>query len=146
MKLKTRNLLLASGVLLATGSAFCAEEAQAPKDLYLKYRSALLKASKIDDLKPFLCKKVVAEIDQTPADMKPMMFGIMKETSPNTVQILSEDLKGDNATLTLTGIGEPAPKNVTITKEEIKGTVKLVKEAGAWKIDKESWEVKVEAK
>ena len=118
-------------------------EALTPKETYLKYRAALPAAQKIEDVSSFMCKRVNEEIKGTPADMKPMMFGFIKETAPKTVQILSEEVKGDNATLVLTGKSEPEVQNGNKVKEDTKGKVTFLKEDGVWKIDKESWDSKV---
>jgi hypothetical protein len=48
---------------------------------------------------------------------------------------------GDKAVLTLTGKSEP---DNSTAKEKTTGTVTLVKEGGAWKIDKEAWDSKIE--
>ena len=141
-----KGLLLAAVCLFLCAQSAVQAEALSAKEVYLKYRSALAKAAKIEDLQSFMAKHVVDEIQQTPADMKPMMFGLMKETAPKTVEILSEEVKGDNALLKLSGKGDSLFKGATITKEDTKGSVKLLRENGEWKIDKESWESKIEAK
>ena len=112
-----------------------------PKDSYLKYRTALAGAHKIEDLQSMLCKTVNEDIAHTPAPMKPMMFDLMKTTAPLSVQVVSEAVSGDNATLTLSGKSEPAGSKV---KEQTSGKVTLVKENGTWKIKKESWNSKIE--
>lgn len=114
-----------------------------PTQAYLKYRTAFATADKVEALQPMFCKKVNEEIDQTPPDMKPQMFGFMKATAPATVQVLSEAVDGDTATLKLSGKTEPSGPNVS---EHTVGKVTLVKEGGAWKIGKEAWDSKVEMK
>ncbi len=130
-------LLLAMGLSLG---ALCAlADNISPKDTYLKYRKSMLAASKIDDLKDYLCKEVNEDINNTPADMKPMMFDLMKSLAPATVEIVSEDVKGDNATLLLKGKGEQGNAAAT---DKSTGKVTLLREGGVWKIHKESWESK----
>lgn len=97
-------LVLAS---LFTLTGVFAADSLSPKEAYLKYKTALSSASKIEDLSTMLSKKVNEEVKNTPPDMKPMMFGLMKESSPHAVQVLTEEVKGDKATLTLTGKTEP---------------------------------------
>lgn len=142
-----KNLKALALAMLVSGlscmPAALADEA-GPKEVYLKYKTAMDSASKIEDLSQFLAKHVNDEIAKTPADMKPMMFGFMKESAPHAVQIISETVDGNSATLTLTGKTEPDKINGEKVKEQTKGSCKLVKEAGAWKIDKESWDSKVE--
>jgi hypothetical protein len=112
-----------------------------PKETYLKYRATLAAADKVEAIQPMCCKKVNEEIDQTPADMKPKMFEFIKATAPLSVEVLSEAVDGDTATLNLSGKTEPAASNVS---ERTLGKVTLVKEDGMWKIGKESWNSKVE--
>lgn len=130
-------LILAS--ILAVGPGFA--DSLSPKDTYLQYRAALVKAAKIEDLQTMLCKKVNEDIAHTPPDMKPMMFDLMKATAPTSVQVVSEVVDGDNATLTLAGRTEPAGPSVS---EQTSGKVRLVRESGIWKILKESWNSKIE--
>jgi hypothetical protein len=47
------------------------------------------------------------------------------------VKVLKETPTATGATLDVEGVGEDKSKQT--------GTVTLVKEAGAWKVDKESW-------
>lgn len=137
-------LLGLSAVLFLNAGAAMAEAVLTPKETYLKYKTALSAAQKIEDVSSFMCKKVNDEIKETPADMKPMMFGLIKETAPKTVQIVSEEVKADTATLQLTAKTEPAMQDGNKVKEDTKGKVTFVKEGGIWKIDKESWESKVQ--
>lgn len=151
--MKSRNFvavsvsILLSLLMLSTAKAEepITKTADSPKETYFKYRAALSAASKIDDVSSFLCKRVNEEIQKTPAPMKPMMFGLMKEITPKKVDVVSDVVNGDNATLTLTGKDELLAKVDPNAKEVSKGTVTLVKENGIWKIDKESWETKIKS-
>jgi hypothetical protein len=132
--------MLVFACLLAVSPAFA--DSPSPTDTYLKYRAALVGAKKIEDVQSMLCKAVNEKIDHTPADMKPMMFELVKITAPLSVQVLSEAVNGDNATLIISGKTEPAGANVS---EKTSGKVTLKKETGIWKIDKEAWDSKIEA-
>lgn len=116
-------------------------ETISPKEAYLKYRTALAAATKIDDLQPMLCKKANDEIKSTPAEMKPLMIGLMQDMTPKTVQVVSETIGESTASLTL---ASNTIANDSKTKEKAQGKVIMVKEDGVWKIGKESWESKVE--
>jgi len=120
--------------------------ALSPTATYLKYRTALASATKIEELSSFLAKQVNDEIKQTPAEMKPMMFGLMKETTPQQVKVLSEDIQGDNANIALSSEAPAAIGQSSIAAEITKGSVTLTKEDGEWKIKKESWDSKIVAK
>jgi hypothetical protein len=125
--------------VVTVGAAMAAD--LSPKETYLKYRPALEKAKKIEDVSSFLCKKVNEEIAHTPAEMRPMMFDMMKAFQPSDVKIVTEDLKGDTAMLTM-----KCDKTDKNTKETGTGTCTFVKEDGVWKINKEQWNSKVETK
>lgn len=130
-----RLTLLASILLISSTAAFA--DALSPKDTYLKYRAALANAKEVKEISTFLCKKANRQINETPENDKAMMFEMMKEMTPNEVQVVSEETKDEHATLKLTG-NEPRPADKSI-KEKIEGTVTFIKENGEWKIDKESW-------
>jgi len=140
--------LLASGILsaalavLLAGAAIAGEAS--PTTVYLEYHKALQTAQAIDAVASFMSKKVNDEIQTTPADMKPMMFGMIKDLTPKVVQVTSEKIDGDHATLTLAtsdSSQEAAPTKAALpnAQEKTEGSVTLVRESGSWKIDKESW-------
>ncbi len=136
-------------LLLFLSTAFGNNAAQAeslsPKDSYLKYKTALIAANKIEDLSSFYCKQVNEEIKHTPAEMKPMMFSLMKETSPQQVTIKSEDINGDSAKLSLVSAPADAKASPNVI-ESTTGSVSFLREDGEWKIKKESWNSKIEAR
>ena len=139
------SCVLLSALLLGLPSRANADaDSPKPSDLYRQYHKQLLAASSVDEIKPFLCKKVVADIDGTPAPMKPMMFGLLQTMTPKDVLIVSENIDGDKATLTLKSA--EAEKKVEGVSETTKGTVTLVREGALWKIDKETWDSKFVSK
>jgi hypothetical protein len=102
-------------------------------EFYLAYRAAFGKATKIDDLLPWMTKARNVQIAKAPADEKSMMFGMIKEMDDNTqVKVVKETPKGDGAELQVEAISRG-------TKSKTTATISLVKEGGAWKLDKESW-------
>ena len=131
--------ILGLSCILAVSAALA--DSLAPEDTYIKYRAALADAKKIEDLQSMLCRDVNEKIEQTPPDMRPMMFGLLKDLTPKDVQVLSETVNGNGATLVLSGKTEPAGSGVS---EKTTGKVTLVKEDGIWKIDKEAWNSKIE--
>ena len=103
-------------------------------DFYVGYRAAYAKATNMEALFPFISKEMRAKFDATPKDQRQMMFSMMKEIDGITdVKVVKETPKGDGAVLDVTGIGPD--------KKPVKGTVNLVKEAGAWKLQVENWEM-----
>ena len=58
------------------------------------------------------------------------MFPLVQAMEPKKIKITGGAMDGDKATLTATGASDGAPA---------KGTIEMVREGGAWKVDKESW-------
>lgn len=142
------QFLLLASTLIATCSNTAALAAdtvsvQSPKEFYAKYHAAMAAANKIEDLQQYLCKRANKEINETPDPMRPMLFGIMKTLMPGPVKVESEKVDGDKATLNLVPDYSKAPK--ADPNEKGTGSVTLIKEDGAWKVDKEKWDFKLEA-
>lgn len=125
------------GILLCTISVSAKDEQISPTETYMQYHNTLSTATTVDAVQPFMCKKVIKDIDETPADMKSKMFGLIKELTPKSVKVTSEKIEGDEATLSLEDTSaQSTPKGMN---EKTDGAVTLVREDGSWKIDKESW-------
>lgn len=130
------RILAAAAVVLTMAAAAAAQPAAtyaSGGDFYLAYRAAFAKATKIDDLLPWMAKARNAQIAKAPADEKSMMFGMIKEMDDNVqVKVVKETPKGDGAELQVEAVSKG-------TKAKTTATITLVKEGGAWKLDKESW-------
>jgi len=121
------------GVLLAPSLAPPAiAQTQTASQFYLAYRSAFDKAKKIDDLFPYLSKKTLDQVNQTPAADRAKMFEMMKMMAAITdVKITKETPTATGATLDVTALDPD--------KKPTKGTIEIVKEGGAWKLGGETW-------
>jgi hypothetical protein len=134
--LKSKALVLAA--LLVAGAAFAtsAQPAASYKngtEFYLAYRAAFTKAKTIDDILPWMTKARVDEMKKTPAAQRAQMFGMIKEMDDHTnIKVLKETPKGAGAELQVEA-------SSASSKSKSTATVTLVKEAGAWKLDSESW-------
>jgi hypothetical protein len=128
MKLVCRVLTLGLVLSFAAPALAIEQAAQTATEFYQAYRKAFAKAQKIEDILPMMAAGQRAQMEKTPADERKMMFGMLKEmtAAQGDVKVLKETPKGTGAELTLE------------TKAE-KGTANIVKEGGAWKLDKESW-------
>jgi len=120
-------------VACALGAAVLQAQKPAPtaSAFYLSYNAIMEKAKSIDELLPFMSKQRVDQVKETPADERAMMFEIVKEMAAKNVKVVKETPSAAGATIEATGT-DPAGG-------AMKGTITLVKEAGAWKVDKESW-------
>jgi hypothetical protein len=85
----------------------------------------------MEELLPMMAANRRAQMEKTPSDERTMMFGMLKEMTAEQgeVKVLKETPTANGAELAVQA------KNGT-------GVVTLVKEGGAWKLDKESWKSK----
>ncbi len=118
----------ASGWLLAAQPA----PDKGPGQTYVAYRAAVQKAKAIEDLAPWLAKESRAMIDETPADERPMLFGMLQDMSGamTDLKIVSEKIDGETAELAVEATADGA---------KTKGTVTMRKEDGAWRLVTERW-------
>jgi hypothetical protein len=129
MMLVFRVFTLGLALTFAVPAMARAEQApQSATEFYQAYRKAFAKAQKIEDLLPMMAASRRKQMEKTPADERNMMFGMLKEMTAEQgeVKVLKE-------TATATGA------ELAVQAKDGKGTVTLVKESGAWKLDKESW-------
>lgn len=118
--------------LLGTSIAGCSAGSK-PGGVYVAYRKAFDQAKSIDELKPFMDSKTIARVDASPADQRAGLFNMMKAmTEIVDLEVAKETVTGETAELEATGV------NVGLGSDA-RATVKLVKEAGGWKIQNESW-------
>ena len=123
------------GLALTFAAPAMAGAEQAPQsatEFYQAYRKAFAKAQKVEDLLPMMAASRRAEMQKTPADERTMMFGMLKEMTAEQgeVKVLKETATANGAEL-------------SVQAKDSTGTVTIVKEGGAWKLDKESWKGKM---
>jgi len=71
-----------------------------------------------------------AEMKETDPDEAQEMFGFIQMMQATDIKVLGGTLDGDKATLNVAGMQDG---------EQATATVSMVRENGAWKIEKESW-------
>ncbi len=126
-----------TGLVLVLSFVVCATRPlvaqQTASQFYLSYRAAFDKAMKMEELLPYMAKNARAQMEATPAADRPKMFGMLKMVARVTDLKILKEVKTPTggATLTVEGL-DPDKKKTT-------GTIDIVKEDGAWKLDKESW-------
>jgi Domain of unknown function (DUF4878) len=109
-----------------------AAQTKTASQFYMDYRTAFDKATTIDDVLPYMSKQRADQVAATPADERAKMFELIKMMGALTeVKILKEAKTPEGATLTVEAL-DPEKKKTT-------GTVKVIKEGDAWKLDGESW-------
>jgi hypothetical protein len=125
------SLTAALGAAVALLTPLAAQTKTASQ-FYMDYRTAFDKATTIDDVLPYMSKQRADEVAATPADERAKMFEMIKMMGALTeVKILKEAKTPEGATLTVEAL-DPEKKKTT-------GTVKVIKEGDAWKLDGESW-------
>lgn len=125
-----RTVRMAAALMVVLGLASLAAQGTGT-EFYTGYLKTFAKAQSIDELLPYMSKQRVDQVKGTPADERKMMFEMIKEMGAKDIKVVKETPSAGGATLEATG-SDPAGG-------AMKGTITLVKEAGAWKIDKESW-------
>ncbi len=101
---------------------------RAPGDVYTDYVSAVGNAGAAREVYPFLSgaaqKRVGGDVE-----------GLKARLPGGRLKIMDEQIKGERATVIVTGtLQDKKGKEQPST-----GTVLLVREGGAWKVDQESW-------
>ena len=127
--------LVVCGSVLGVGAALAGPPAnQTPTQFYMGYRAAFDKATKIEDILPFMCAANRKDAESTPKADRDKMFGMIKMMDTHTkVKVLREDRQTDGSVV----LGVSAYD--TDEKKDISAKVTIVKEYGAWKLKKESW-------
>ena len=99
---------------------------------YTEYRAAFDKAKKVEELLPYMSAQRRKQVESTPAAERAKMFEAIKIMGAlSSVKITKEARTGDGATLSVDALDSDKAKTT--------GTITLVKEGGAWKVDKESF-------
>ena len=129
-----RLACLTAAFALAT-TAVQAQTEQSATQFYMAYRAAFAKATKVDELMPFMAKARRAEIEKTPAGERSKMFAFIKELDTvSQIKVTKETKTANGVTLSAEGIDGDKKKST--------GTIDVVREDGGWKLGKESWSTK----
>lgn len=110
-----------------------APAAETATQFYARYLAALGTATKVDDLMPLVSANMVKQINATPADQRGMLFDMLKgfASMNKNIKVTKETPTTKGATLTASATG--------MDGKPVKGTIDVVKEGGAWKLDHEGW-------
>jgi hypothetical protein len=96
---------------------------------YASYYKAKL-AGNVGEMKKWVAKSHVKDLD---SEMGKMMVKMSMNTDPKTINIVSTDVSGDSAILTV--------KGKTGAQSSATGNVKMVLEDGEWKVDTDKWDL-----
>ena len=126
-----RKLPLSFLILLGLACGRGPKDEDAVQIVYRDYRVAVKEAS-AERIKGFVTAERQKELSGADAGVKLQLIG---QLMPAEARILKTTVTGAQAVLEVEG--ETAGQRMT-------GTVRMVKEGGAWKVDKESWSMKVD--
>jgi hypothetical protein len=133
MRTSPKLLLAALCMLLVVGlTPVTQAQDQSATEFYMAYRAAFAKATKIEDVTPYMSKATLAQMNETPAAERAKMFGMIKMMDRYTnVKVVKETKTAQGVTLSVEGVDDK--------KAKATATVEIVKEGTAWKLGRESW-------
>lgn len=94
---------------------------------------SFISAQSSGDINLFNKTIVASKIRPIKSEMELKLFHAMAAMSAKNIKIVSEKINGNQATLTTTGF-------IPMCNGNAKGTVKMVKESGVWKVDIEKYQ------
>ena len=126
---------LALGAPACGGAGGSANDASAlagkkPGDVYTAYTAAIGNAVNIDELAPYLSR---ARRTSGPQDLE----AVKAKVPGGVLKITAQEIQGDKATLTIEATIAAGGHEVPSV-----GTIVMVREDGAWKVDQETWKAK----
>jgi hypothetical protein len=114
-------------------------KAQTATQFYMAYRAAFDKATKIEDLFPYMAAKNLKQAEATPKADRDKMFGLLKMMGSLTdVKVTKEEHAPDGGAV-LSAEGMATSLSDDAKKEKQTGKITIVKEGGAWKLGEEDW-------
>jgi hypothetical protein len=132
----TTVMCVAVCAAIAAGSMATAGQPakQTASQFYMAYRAAFEKATKIEDVLPYMCAANRQQVESTPAADRGKIFGMIKMLDAHTnIKVVKEDHQSDGSVV----LGVSAYD--TDQKQNVTAAVTILKEDGMWKLGKESW-------
>ena len=108
--------------------------ANTPKAAYDRYMKAVKAGNKAQILNS-VTKERKAEFEKFSKSEQDQTIKMIQAFSPKTYKVVKENIQGNRATLTVSG----TVQGFTGGTESASGTVTMLKEDGAWKIQQEDW-------
>src|SRR5260370_6866083 len=104
---------------------------QTATQFYMAYRAAFDKATKVDDLFPYMAAKNLKQVEATPKTDRDKMFGLMKMMGSLTdLKVTKEEHTPDGGAL-LTAEGLTTSLSDAPKKDKQAGKIPTIKECGA---------------
>ncbi len=131
-----RSVVAVFGVavlLLAVAMPVMADGAS-PTEVYALYIVAQ-RAGDVEGMAEYVIKAKKDQLQAMPEAQKKGIADMMKMMAPVEYTVITEDIQGDTATLTL----QAKAKDFSGQVSEQSGTLSFVKEGGVWKLAREKW-------
>jgi len=121
-------------LLLAAAAAPAGAGSGSPRDIYAVYVTAQ-KAGDVEGMCGCVTEAKVKQLQGMPAARKKQVIEMVKMMAPVEYTVVSEEIRGDGATLTVSG----KTTDFSGGLRDQKGVITFVKEGGAWKVASEKW-------
>jgi hypothetical protein len=136
---RTASCSAALAVVLTCTALAQAPAKQTATQFYVDYRAKFDKATKIEDILPYMSAKNVKQAEAQPKADRDKMFGVIKLLgSISDLKVTKEEPTPDGGVI-LTAEGLSASLSDPAKKDKQAGKITIVKEGGAWKVGDESW-------
>jgi hypothetical protein len=133
LSIRGRILLLACAIAVwLTNPLLAQKPGQSAGDFYLSYVAAAEKMTSISEVLSFMPASQAAMMSKLPKDKEPAMIKDIKKELVTGVKVLKETPDKDGVMLTLEG-------SMSGQKQRVKGWAKIIKEGGAWKLERDDW-------
>jgi len=143
-------------LLVSAQTQTCIAIQSSPTSCYQEYRTKFKSAQKVSDYSEFCSAHSMDAVNKLTETQQTDVLKMQRFFMPDTVSVLSESIKGPQATLRVQGIFTGNQERLSSVKpsddpskatnqlvpqvgQKLTGTVTMVLEDGSWKIDKEDW-------
>lgn len=109
--------------------------ADSAQTFYFSFRTALSSAMGMTDLERWMTKSGYASAMSVPAEQQPKMFAALKQMNASIVNVEVLDRVANRDTVVLRLAGYDRQTNAIMS-----GAAVVVREAGRWKLGRESWQ------
>jgi len=134
MKGKSIVAVIGVAVLLLAVSLPLLANGNSPQEVYALY-IVTQRAGDLEGMAEYVVKAKKDQLQAMPDAQKKGIAGMMKMMAPVEYTVITEDIQGDTATLTLKA--KVKDFSGQITKQS--NTLRFVKEGGVWKLAREKW-------
>lgn len=126
---------LAMALLLFSAKESTSAE-ESPTAVFQKYHQLVIEGKSGADLAQYRAAKLSSD---KKGDGPPGFSALTKMMTPKSIRITGEKIEGDRATVSAEALDEDPMAKAAGAKSKTLAKIKMVKEAGQWKVEKEEW-------